>query len=100
MLHPFRHDEELPRVELDGRTLGELDAESALPTKEELVLVVLMPGELTIELCETDNGVVRSDEVDRRPRPGDGSRGLVQIDDPGYFAYSTARVSRITVTLI
>ena len=100
MLDTFRHDEELSRAELDGRALRELDAESALPTEEELVLVVLMPGELSIELRETDNGVIRSHEIDRRPRAGDGSRGLAQIDDLGYFAYSTARVSRITVTLI
>jgi hypothetical protein len=100
VLDAFRHDEELSRVELNARTLRELNAKSALPAEEELVLVVLMPGEFSIELCETDNRVVRSHEVDRRPRAGDRSRSLAQVDNLGYFAYSTARVSRMTVTLI
>jgi len=99
VLDAFRHDEELSRAELNTRTLRELNAESALPAEKELVFIVLMPGELTIELHETDNGVVRSHEVDRRPGAGDGSRRHAQVDDLGYFAYSTARVSRMTVTL-
>jgi hypothetical protein len=99
VLDTLRHDEELSRAELDGRALRELDAEGALPAEEQLVLDVLMPRELAIELRQPHDRVVRSHEVDRRPRAGDGSSGLAQVDDVGYFAYSTARVSRITVTL-
>ena len=76
VLDAFRHDEELSRVELNIRTLRELNAESALPAEKELVFIVLMPDELSFELRQTDNGVVRSHEVDRRPRAGDGSRSF------------------------
>ena len=100
VLDALGHDEELSLAEINRRTLRELDTEGALPAQKELVLVVLVPGELTVKLCEPHDGVVRSHEVDRRPRAGDRSSGLAQIDDLAYFAYSTARVSRMTVTLI
>jgi hypothetical protein len=100
VLDAFGHDEKLSLAEINGRTLRELDTECAFPAQKELVLVVLMPSELAVELCEPHDGVVGSHEVDRRPRADDRSSGLAQIDDLGYFAYSTARVSRMTVTLI
>ena len=99
--HTFGYDEELACAELDRRLVRKLDAERAVPTKKQLVLIVLMPLERAGELRDPNDGVVGTSQVGRLPRLREAACGHPDVDlGPAYFAYSTARVSRITVTLI
>ena len=101
MPQPFGHDEDLARPKDDRLVALAFDPERAFPAEEELVLIVLVPYELAVQLCDPDDGVVGPREVPWLPRFRDSTRGQRDIDlAPFYFAYSTARVSRMTVILI
>ena len=98
---PTRDDEELTLPKIDGLVSLELDAEPSLPAEEQLVLVVGVPRERSLELHDAYDGVVGASKVRGFPRLLDAARRESDIDlARDYFAYSTARVSRITVTLI
>jgi hypothetical protein len=69
MFEATRDDEDLPRGQRDGLTIGELDPERALPAQEQLVLLVVVPGELAFDRRDADDGIVHLDEVPRFERP-------------------------------
>jgi hypothetical protein len=65
VLDASRDDVEVPRNELDGFAILDLDPKSTLPAQEELVLVVVVPRELALDRGDADHGVVHDDEVER-----------------------------------
>jgi len=65
VLDATRDDVEVPRDELDGFTIPDLDPESTLPAQEQLVLIVVVPRERSLDGRDADHGVVHDDEVDR-----------------------------------
>jgi hypothetical protein len=85
VLDPAWDDEELASAELHRFAALELDAERAVPAQEELVLVVVVPGELTLETSDADHGVVGDDEIARLPGPGERADDLLD-GDHGRFA--------------
>lgn len=48
--------------------LPQLDAESPIPTQEQLVFLVVMPGKLTFEPNDAHNSVVGDNHIGRLPR--------------------------------
>jgi hypothetical protein len=94
-------NENLSRPEIDGRQPLELDSELPLPAKEDLVFEVRVPLERAVQLRDANNSVVRASNLGRFPRLGDAAGGQSDVDlTRAYLAYSTARVSRMTVILI
>ena len=94
-------DEDLSLSQIHGRLSLKLDSEEALPAKEELIFEMRVPLERPVQLRDADNSVVRASDVGGLPRLGYAPRRQTDVDFArAYFAYSTARVSRITVILI
>src|SRR5215216_5389898 len=58
-------DIEVPRDELDGFTIPDLDPESTLPAQEQFVLVVEVPRECPLDRRDADHSVVHDEEIDR-----------------------------------
>ena len=101
MLDATRDDEDLSLPEVDRRLSLKLDAEGSFPAQKDLVFEMRVPLERPVQLRDADGDVVRASEVRLLPRLGDAGRCETDVDlAPGYFAYSTARVSRMTVILI
>jgi hypothetical protein len=70
MLYAGRDDENVTGLEGDGFLVLYLDTEGPVPTQEELVFLVVMPRELTVEPGNPNHGVVDANSVDRLPRSG------------------------------
>src|SRR6266508_4257980 len=70
------NDDDVARGELDGVAILVLDPQGALPAQEQLVLVVVVPGELPLDRRDPDDRVVHGDEVPRLERPVQPARRL------------------------
>ena len=96
-----RDHEDLTPSQIDGRLSLKLDPERPLPTQEKLIFLVRVPRKLALELRDADDGVVGASEIGGLPRLRDTAGRETDVDlTRDYFAYSTARVSRMTVILI
>lgn len=60
----------MPPAEMDQLPAFRLDPEPAVPAQEELVLIVRVPGELTLQLGDADDRLVDRDEIARLPGTG------------------------------
>jgi hypothetical protein len=70
VLRPGGHDEQVAGGERHGFLALQLDPKRAVPAQEQLVLVVMVPGELAVEACDTDDRVVRAREILGLPGTG------------------------------
>jgi len=101
MPRAFWDDKDLARAKHHDRLARDLDAKCAFPAEEHFVLVVRVPGEFAIKLRDTNDRVIHTRHVVGLPRRRETPRGQADVDLAiAYLAYSTARVSRITVILI
>ena len=73
--------------ETHGLAAFQLDAERAGPAQEQLVLVVVVPGELAVQAGDPNDGVVRGGQVDRFPGLFDGRRDGVDVGGVGHRAH-------------
>jgi hypothetical protein len=81
-----RHHEQVSRVQGDRLASLNLDAKAAVPTEEQFVLFMGVPGEFAVEAGHAYNGVIGEHEVTWLPRPGEGGDGLVDRD--GWFVHA------------
>jgi hypothetical protein len=79
-------DKDVAGPERDRVRASHLDAEGAVPTQEELVLFVVMPGELAVESGNSNHGIVDPDGIGRLPRSrqagdevGEGHGAIVHV---------------------
>jgi hypothetical protein len=84
MSRATRYHVQLTGTQLDRITALELDAERTLPTQEKLVLVVLVPWELTAQTRDADDRVVRGDEILWLEWLGYAAQDLRDIHDMGH----------------
>jgi hypothetical protein len=73
MLHTFRYHEEIAGSQRHRISTLHLDAKRPVPTQEELVFIVMMPGKLAIEPSDANDCLVGGGQISRLPR----SRELV-----------------------
>jgi len=69
-------DKQLTGAQQQRLGILHLDAEFTVPTQEQLVLVVVMPGELTFEPGDAQNGVVGHNEIGKLPRAPERRDGV------------------------
>jgi hypothetical protein len=81
VLDTSRHHEEVARPQRHGLATLHLHPERPIPAQEQLVLVVVMPRELAFEPSQSHDGIVRLDDIDRRPRSGQPGDKLGDRDD-------------------
>ncbi len=63
-------DEQLAGPQHDGRLgVPHVDSELTVPTEEQLILVVVMPGELTLKASNPNDRAVDRHEIGGLPRP-------------------------------
>jgi hypothetical protein len=77
VLHATGDHEQTPGAEVDVVMSAELDPEPAVPTEEQLVLVVVMPWELALEADHPHHGVVHGGQVAPLPRPREVRHGFL-----------------------
>lgn len=71
MARPARNNEHVTRSELNRLAILELDPESAVPAQKQLVLLVLVPWELSIQAHDPHDRVIDGGDIEMLPGSGE-----------------------------
>ncbi len=75
VLDAGRNDKHIAGLHHQRLGILHFDAKLAIPAKEQLVLLVAMPGELTFESGKANHCVVDHCEIERLPRSSKSGNG-------------------------